>query len=591
MEKAHKGFWQVLKFIFPYFGKLKSSALILRTALSLCFVIITILINGLAPLFFKKVVDLMYASDIDSSSQWIVIMLFSYGGIWTVSQITGQVRELVSVPVFTRILRIITLDIVKHLFSLSMRFHAFKQTGAVISAINLAQDAVPRILYGVLFCFFPVFAEISIAALVITYNYGFAFGMIIVVLFLVYFLFTLYNSRQVLEAQKNFNEARMREMGKGTDTLINIETVKYFGKTEFEMHRYDDCLKVREETEIKFFTTLEILHLIQAIIIGGGLSFIIVLSGLNVLSGKFTISDFVMINTYVLQFVTPFLVLGKVIRDVRKGVSNMQNAMKILDIRPEIKEPDNQVDIQGSSVGVEFRNVDFGYFSDVKILRDLSLKIPEKKMTAIVGSTGSGKSTITKLLFRFYDVLSGEILLNGINLKKFSLSCITRSFGIVPQSVAMFNESLRYNIAYGKPSATDDEIWEAIKVAQLQNFMRDLPSGLDAKIGEHGARMSGGERQRLAIARAVLKKPKLFIFDEATSALDTKTERAIQQSLVNISKDITTLVIAHRLSTVIHADQIIVLDEGQVVETGTHDQLLVKQGVYAKLWEEQFAGE
>jgi len=350
---------------------------------------------------------------------------------------------------------------------------------------------------------------------------------------------------------------------------------------------------MREAREIYLFETLELMHFLQGTIIGLGFSITIMLSGLNVLAGKLLVSDFAMINAFVLQFVGPFMSLGKHIRIIRKGVSNMQNALQILDVSLEKNDTEttnaNGLVVEDDAVEIEFASVDFGYFSDINILRNLSFKIPKRKMTAIVGSTGSGKSTITKLLFHFYSVIKGEILLNGRNLLSYPVDELTKAFGIVPQSVAMFNDTLRYNLTYAKPDATDEEIWEALRVAQLEGFVKALPHGFATRVGEHGVRLSGGEKQRLAIARAVLKKPNFFIFDEATSALDINTERAIQQSLTRIAKDITTLVIAHRLSTIINADQIIVLEYGTVAEIGTHTELLQRNGVYYKLWNEQFS--
>jgi ATP-binding cassette subfamily B protein len=589
MEKNYKSFWQVLVFVFSYFKYIKIASLRWMTILSSFFFILTIFLNSITPLLSKYLIDLMNLSLEPTSKNLLLFYLFGYGFVWTFGQVTSQLREYFIIPVFCRLLRMISLDFVKHLLALSMKFHTFKQTGSVVAALNQAQSAIPDILFGSTFNVFPVFVEIIMVSGIIIYNYGFLYGCILLFLYVFYVFFILYSSKIILDAQRLFNAAKQKEFGKSTDTLINIETVKYFGTIDFELEEYDRLLTTRESAEISFFKTMELMHLFQGLIIGLGFSATVIFSGFGVLSGNLLISDFVMINSSLTLFVKPFMSIGKHIREIRKGVANMQNALQIIDIKPEVVEEDSSLEINDSSIEIKFNNVGFGYFSEIKILKELSFLIPEKKMTAIVGSTGSGKSTITKLLFRFYDVTDGQILLNGHNLKEYSFKSISSSFGIVPQSVAMFNDTLHYNLTYAKPDASNEEIWAALKIAQLETFVKNLPHGFETRVGEHGMSLSGGERQRLAIARAVLKKPKLFIFDEATSALDTNTERTIQQSLQQISKDITTLVIAHRLSTIINADQIIVLEFGSIVEIGTHQELLLKNGVYHKLWNEQFS--
>lgn len=589
MEKGYKGFIQVTKFLFGYFKNLDSAVLKIKAYFTLFLIFVTILINTSSPIIFKMLVQSFEHAIDPSFGKMILILLFIYGSIWTLGQMIAQLREVIFIKVACRILRFVSIDVLHHLLCLSMRFHAFKQTGSVVGAIKQAQDAIPGMMYGFLFVVLPVFVEIIFASSLMTYNYGITYGGIIASLFVVYTGFTLYSSQKILEAQQAFNLARQQEFGKTTDTLLNIETVKYFGQEKFEMEKCNEVLIEREQAEANFYFMVEVVHLLQGTIIGCGLMITIILSGLRVLSGSFLISDFVMINSYVLQFVSPFMALSKYIREIRKGVANMQNALQMLEIKPEITQDENPVDISNdANLKVEFVDVNFGYFGDMHILKGFSLNVPANKMTAIVGATGAGKSTITKLLFRFYDVLGGELLINGINIKKYSLASINKCFSVVPQAVAMFNNTLRYNLLYAKPDASEEELWEALTIAKLDTFVKNLPQGFETKVGEYGVRLSGGERQRLAIARAILRKPKLFLFDEATSALDTNTERFIQQSLSLIAGNITTLVIAHRLSTVVNADQIVVIEQGSVAEIGTHNELLKKNGSYSKLWHEQF---
>lgn len=589
MDKDYKGFLQVIKFIFNHFNKLNNLGLYIRTFLTLFLILITIIINTTSPILFKLLIQHFEKVNDTSFKNIILVLLCLYGTVWTLGQIISQLREVVFVKIFSRILRLISISLLKHLLQLSMKFHAFKQTGSVIGAIKQAQDAIPYILYGSLFVIMPIFVEIMLASILITYNYGILYGSIITALFVVYCIFTIYSSKKILEAQQVFNNARQQEFGKITDTMINIETVKYFGQEDFETQKCDEVFATREKAANRFYITVEIVHLLQGFIIGCGLMITIILSGLKVINGTFLISDFAMINTYILQFVSPFMALSKYIREIRKGVADMQNALQILTIESEIKEAKSPIFIEKDQpLSIEFVDVSFGYFGDMHILKNFSLKVPANSMTAIVGATGAGKSTITKLLFRFYDVSGGEILINGENIKKYALSSLNQSFSVVPQSVAMFNDSLRYNLLYAKPDASEEEIWEALTIAKLDTFVKNLPHGFETKVGEYGIRLSGGERQRLAIARAILKKPKLFLFDEATSALDTKTERFIQESLSNIAGKITTLVIAHRLSTIVNADQIVVIEHGNVAEIGTHQSLLSSNGSYSKLWYEQF---
>lgn len=590
METSTKGFWQSIFFVLERLKRLDSK-LRYRAFTSFFLIFLGMLINIFAPIILRLLIRSFEETKDLSTNSFILILLFSYGAIWTIGQMVLQLRELIIVKVYCRVIKFVSLDVMSHLIDLSMRFHAFKQTGSVIGAIKQAQHAVPRIFWGFLFSIFPVCIEVFMASILISYNYGSVYGSIIISLFVIYFIFTLISSKRIYNVAHSFEKARQKELGKITDVLLNIETVKYFGNQDFEMHNCQRFLDAREVAEENYSFVVEQTHLIQGLIIGLGLMATIIFSGLNVINGSLRVSDFVMINGYILQFVSPFMALSKYIREVRQGVADLQGALQFLAIQPEISDPKNGLIIDKSQeLEIKFVDVEFGYFKEVPILKNLSFNILANKMTAIVGATGTGKSTITKLLFRFYDATGGEILINGQNLKKYSLDSLSESLGVVPQGANMFNETLLYNLTYGHKNATKEELFEALRIAQLDNFVNNLPHGFETKVGENGLRLSGGERQRLAIARAILKRPKLFIFDEATSALDSSTEKAIQKSLnAIISEKITTLVIAHRLTTILQADQIVVLENGEVVEIGTHHQLLEKNGSYAKLWNEQFA--
>ncbi len=587
MEKNPKGFWKVVVYVFSFMKDL-SKNLKLRIAVSMVFMLITISINIVTPLCLKLLTEHFATEDKLNFYSITGLLLVSYGAIWTIGQITSQARDLMIVRPLSSLVRLMNLAFTKHLLNLSMRFHAFKQTGSIVAAIKQAQNALLYIVWGILVSILPVVLELFLVLGFTVISYGFSYALFVLCAFLIYTVYSVFSARMILKSQQEYDKAGLESAGKIADTLLNMENIKYFGNYQYEIEQCDAFFARGEVAEGNFYKMMEISHLGQAIIIGLGLLITVTLSGLLVINKVLIVSDFIMINSYVLQLVKPLMSLSKYIREVRKAVADMQAYMNIMDLKPEIKELPNAINSINKPMNIKFNQVEFHYFKDVNILESVSLEIPEKKLVALVGSTGSGKSTITKLLYRLYDVSSGDILINDVSIKKYSLNCLTECIGIVPQNPVLFNNSILYNLKYAKTDATLEEIWAAIKIAQLENLINSLPHGLETKVGEFGIRLSGGERQRLAIARAVLKKPKLFIFDEATSALDNSTERVIQESLAKISQGTTTIVIAHRLTTIVNADKIFVLDKGHVVEEGTHSQLLQKGGAYSDLWNRQF---
>lgn len=590
MKKKKVTFLSIFFHVFPYLGKIDSWNLKIRAAISLLLIVITIAINSCVPIVLKNLIAFLSLPNVKSVSGLAVVYLLSYGTTWTLGQMTWQIREVLAAKVFARILRLVCSDIFKHIMSLSMKFHVQRHTGAVASAISQAQTAIPMIALGVIFWITPTILEICIASAIITYFYGIYYGLMIVGLLMVYILSTIYGSNYLIESQYDFNKAHIKSGAILTDSLLNIETVKYFDRQDYETYKGIEVLKEREEAEGSFYQNLEFSHLIQGLIIGFGLTTLTFVTGKKVMLGVLNIEDFVMINGYLLQFVYPLMLLSKIVRDIRKSTANMQNVMHLLSLFSEIKEAKHpkKINLNNSDIKIDFENVEFKYHNDIQILRDVSFSVNPGETVAIVGATGGGKSTITKLLFRFYDVYRGEIKINGINIKNLSLKNLNSLFAVVPQSAVMFNDTIGYNIRYSNFQATEDEVYKAIKSAKLDRFIKSLPYGLDTRVGEHGVRLSGGERQRIAIARAILKKPKVFIFDEATSALDTKTEKAIQSNLQEISANSSTIIIAHRLSTITYADKILVIKDGKISESGTHNELLEKQGSYSRLWQQQF---
>lgn len=388
-------------------------------------------------------------------------------------------------------------------------------------------------------------------------------------------------------AQRIANEKNLQAGARVVDSLLNFETVKYFCNQKFEYEQTDRILKERENAATNYHITTELIHLGQGLVLGVGLITLTWMTGNNVIKGNMNVSDFILVNGYLLQFVTPLSWFGYILRKIRKGLTDMEAVFNILQLKPEITDAPHALDLVIENATISFDHVSFGYDSRRPILKDVSFVVPAGQTVAIVGSTGSGKSTIARLLFRFYDVSEGSILINGHDIRSITQESLQKIMGIVPQDTVLFNNTLYYNIAYGNPNCPPEDVEKAVQLAHLDSFIKRLPDGLNSMVGERGLKLSGGEKQRVAIARVLLHNPKIYIFDEATSALDTHTEQEIQKNLEEISSDSTTLIIAHRLSTVTYADTIIVLEHGSIAEQGSHKELLKKNGLYAKLWEKQ----
>ena len=437
----------------------------------------------------------------------------------------------------------------------------------------------------------PTLIEIAAAAITLIYLYGLTYGLLLATVFAVFIYFTIKATNWSVNTLRVGNEKTSQATTKLFDSITNYEAIRSFCSQEFEYKRCDQYLREREDAMTKQHATVELVMLGQGVIIGLALILFTYLSGTSILSGKLIVGDFVLINAYLLQFMGPLGNFGHLFRDVNEGLTNLEDVLRIIDEKPEVKDQPNATALKLNNGAIIFEKVSFSYDPRRPILKNITFEIPAKKTTAIVGTSGAGKSTIANLLFRYYDPSSGNILIDDQNIRSITQHSLQSNIGIVSQNTALFNDTLRYNIIYGNPLATDDELQQTILHAHLDTLIQSLPEGLDTVIGEHGLKLSGGEKQRVAIARVLLKKPAIFIFDEATSSLDTKTERIIQQNIEEISHNTTTLIIAHRLSTIVHADQILVLDQGQLVEQGTHEELLQQKGVYAQLWSKQIHRE
>ena len=578
-----KRFRAVLK-LYPYIWP-RDWAIRWRFILAVFLLLITIALNVGVPLILRQVINL-----ISSQSSTIVMaemVLIAYGVVWTFSKVTNQLRLIAINRVVERGMRLLCLNIFNHLIGLSFRFHGERKTGALLSTIDRAQFAFWPFFCGLFFLIIPTLIEVVIAACILTYLYGYVYGMILSVTWIVYMIFSVYGSKWSVAAQCVANEKSAHVTTTIVDSLLNYETIRHFVNQKYEVEKCDKLLLEREVASTKQHGRGEWVTLGQGIIMGIGLIVLTWLSGTQVMAGALQVSDFILINVYLLQFMTPLEHFGYVLRDMNEGLTNIDEVMDILDEKPDIQDSLGAAALILKEGVITFDKVSFGYDARRPILHEVSFEIPSKKTIAIVGASGAGKSTIAKLLFRYDDVTAGRILVDKQDIRNVTQASIQSLIGIVPQHTALFNDTLRYNIVYGRLDATEAELQKAIERAHLDVLIASLPDGLNTVVGEHGLKLSGGERQRVAIARVLLKNPAILIFDEATSSLDTKTEHLIQQHIEEIAQNATTLIIAHRLSTVVHADQIIVLDHGRVVEQGSHSELLKKGCLYAQLWEKQ----
>lgn len=558
-----------------------------RVILSLIFTGIMIALHVSLPLFFRKIVNSLSACTPKDPIYFISMLLVGYGILWTVSQIITQLRAIVLYRSLEHSMRLLAIKVFNHLLSLSLRFHLDRKTGAITTAIERAEDGLEHIFWGIFLYVINTLIEIVIVITLLTFLFGWIYSTILALVMIVYLLFTSMVLAKSVEVQQRYNEKREAAGARLVDTLLNVETVKYFNNEKFEQQQCDDILKEQEDAGVAKYQFESISEMGQYIIIGTGLVLLTWLSGNAVMQGHMTVGDFVLINGYLLQFIQPLSYFGYIIRSIRRGLNDVNSAMNLLALKPEIKDAPHAIDLKIETATITFDNVHFAYDERRPILKGVSFTVLAGKSLAVVGATGSGKSTIARLLYRFYEVKEGAILINGHDIRSITQDSLHRAIGIVPQDTILFNNTLYYNIAYGNPQAPEHEVTQAISMAHLDAFIKRLPDGYKTEVGERGLKLSGGEKQRIAIARVLLKKPALYIFDEATSALDTQTERDIQNNLEEISAGATSVTIAHRLSTVVNSDMIIVLDQGVIAEQGTHAELLERNGIYYKLWNQQ----
>ncbi len=540
------------------------------------------------PLFYKQAVDaLSGAGGAEIALSVAVGFVLAYGGARVVSQVFTELREIVFARVAHQAMHQVALETFQHLHRLSLRFHLDRQTGGLNRAIERGTAGIENLLHFMLFQIVPTILEIAMVCGMLWYLYDWRFAAITFATIVLYVAYTFAITAWRLRYRRAMLEAEGEASTKAVDSLLNYETVKYFGNERHEAQRFDKSLDAYEKAAVLSKTSLSLLNVGQGFVIAVGLTGVMWLAAQMVAAGNMTVGGFVLVNAYLIQLYLPLNFLGMVYREVRQALIDMQSMFRLLHAQAEILDKPGAPDLGVAGGHVRFEGVNFGYDARRPILRGLDIDVPAGKTLAIVGSSGAGKSTISRLLFRFYDIDSGTIRIDGQDIRDVTQSSVRAAIGIVPQDTVLFNDTIYYNIAYGRPSATRAEVEEAAKLARIHDFVMALPDGYKSRVGERGLKLSGGERQRVSIARTILKRPKVLVFDEATSALDTRTEKEIQDSLRQISAGVTTLVIAHRLSTVVDADQIVVLDKGEVVERGTHADLLAAEGVYAQMWRRQ----
>jgi ABC-type transport system involved in Fe-S cluster assembly fused permease/ATPase subunit len=563
----------------------KDDAIRRRFLVAIFLLLVTMGLNAGVPLVFRAAInEITTPSGILTAVHWL---LLSYGLLWTLSKLTTQLRMMIMFPVVERGIHLLSLTTFNHLMQLEESFHVKRKTGAIINAIDRAQQGLPALFWGLFFTVIPTLGEVLIAATIVFYLYGVVYASILLAILGSYLLFTLAATEWMLSAQRFAHEQSATSSAKIADSLLNYQTVANFGNQVYETVQCQKTLAQREQAWVVQLVRGEKVFIGQGMIIGCGLLLLTWLSGMQVVAGTLQVSDFVLINAYLLQFSMPLSQFGFVLKGMNDGMSSINDVMTILEEKKGIHDVPHAKPLVAYEGKLQFENVSFAYDNKRPILQGLSFEVPAKKTVAIVGPSGAGKSTLVKLLLRRYEVNSGRILIDGQAIEQVEQASLQAHVGLVSQNTSLFNDTLYQNILYGNLNASCVEVQAAIKAAHLEALVSALPEGLNTLVGEQGVKLSGGEKQRIAIARALLRKPLIYVFDEATSSLDTQTERFIQNNIEEIAKDTTTLIIAHRLSTIVHADVILVLDKGRVAESGSHQALIKKKGLYAALWFKQ----
>lgn len=577
-EPDQKINWHIVRIIWPYLMEYRG-----RVLLALGFLILAKVGNVVGPFILKHIVDALDAEKSQLIAAPIALVL-AYGLARFANVLFGEIRDTIFGRVTERAMRKIGLEVFRHLHNLDLDFHLNRRTGGLSRDIERGTTGISFLMRFFVFNIVPTFIEIFMVVGILLFNYGWAFALITLAAVILYTWYSITATEWRTQFVREANIADSASNTRAVDSLLNFETVKYFTNEEFEAKRYDHELGKWESARRKNRLSLFSLNGGQALIIALAMTSMMWLAAVRVAAGTMTIGDFVLINAFMIQLFMPLNFLGFVYREIKGSMANIEKMLQLLDVSPSVNDKQQAPALQTTKANIEFNNVSFSYRPDREILRGVSFTIDSGEKVAVVGASGAGKSTLVKLLFRFYDLHTGSITIGDTDISDVSKHSLRQAIGIVPQDTVLFNDTILENVRYGCPEASDADVAEAIRLAHLDDFINHLPDGDQTKVGERGLKLSGGEKQRVAIARTILKRSPILVFDEATSSLDSKSEQAILKALREVAKGHTSLVIAHRLSTVIDADKIVVLDHGQVVEQGTHEQLLDKRGHYADLW-------
>ena len=585
-EEGATGGWHALRSLLPYLWPREAPSLRLRVVLAMAMLFAARVVSVYIPVFYAQAVDALSPDDIGLIAVPLGLIL-AYGAARILSLAFNEARDAIFVNVAERAIRTIALEVFRHLHALSLRFHLGRQTGRLSQALDRGTRAVSLLLRFSLFSIIPTAIELVLVFVILWNMLDAAIALTTMATVVLYIAYTLVVTEWRIKFRRRMNEQEGRASNKSIDSLLNFETVKYFGNETHEARRLDEALQEYERAAVMNQVSLSMLNVGQAAIIAVGLTAVMLLSAYGIVAGTMTIGGFVLANTYLMQLYQPLNVFGFIYREIKQALIDIEEMFGLLDESDEIAEAPDARELVVDGGRIEFDGAGFGYDARRPLLRDVTFTIPAGRTLAIVGPSGAGKSTVSRLLFRFYDVDTGAVRVDGQDVRGVTKPSLRAAIGIVPQDTVLFNDTIYYNIAYGRPDATPAEVERAARLARIHDFIVSTPDGYQTVVGERGLKLSGGEKQRVAIARTVLKNPSILVLDEATSALDSATEREIQQNLRELARGRTTLSIAHRLSTIVDADEILVLDAGRIVERGRHDALLALDGTYADMWRRQ----
>ena len=583
--------WLTIKKVAPYLWPDQQSWVKRRVILALMFLMLAKIVAVSTPFLFKAVVDGLASNGKSTDALMLLLgasgIVFAYGFFRLASVGFGELRDVIFAKVAQRALRSLALETFEHIHALSLRYHISRKTGGLSRVIERGVKGVDFLLRFMLFSIIPLSIELTLVAIILFLVFDIWYLVVVVTTITLYIWFTFTVAEWRVKIRKEMNKQDTEANQKAIDSLLNFETVKYFNAEKVEVARYDESMKQYEAAALKTSYSLSFLNVGQAFLITGGLVAVMIMAAIGVQNGSLTVGDFVMVNAYMIQITMPLNFLGTVYREIRQALVDMSEMFELLAQAPDVIDSKNAYDLCVTEGRVDFKNISFGYEPNRVILKNFNLSVKSGQNVAIVGTSGSGKSTIGRLMFRFYDINEGELLVDGNNIKDVTQSSLHSQIGIIPQDTVLFNDTIYYNIAYGNLNADEDSVIAAAKSAKIHNFISNLPDGYKTTVGERGLKLSGGEKQRVGIARTLLKNPPILLLDEATSSLDTETENDIQENLYAMLKERTVISIAHRLSTIANNDLIVVLEHGEIVESGSHKELLAMKGRYSKMWSNQ----